>query len=976
MNWTRKSVIILLLAATLFAGVVAQHAFAQTAGVPRILSYQGRLLSASGTLLGGVGTTYCFKFSLFNASSGGSQVWPVASPSIMSAPVANGVFNIGVGDTSAGGDALTYNFQDSNSVYLNVQVATLVDPACTGGSEVFETLNPRERVVAAGYAINSATVGGFGAGINASGTMIPVISSDTLTLAGVNPQINATGTNTLTLQGGTGTGAIQFFSANNYITSSTFRINGTVSGNMLQAAVAPTQAGNASVIALGQSAVKNGSASGTFIGINTSGIFNGDYLEFENNSSTVLNVASSGQVTIGTSTNLANSLFYVATSSNIFSILNDGTAHLSGSFGINSTLTVGSTTNITADLSVGTTSEAGLFTIATSSNIFTVLANGNIGIGTTTPGYSLTVVGNSLHMGTSGFLGNVGIGTTTPANLLQVAGAEGLGVASATEGQLIFYNSLTSSTVTLQGSTSTARSITFVLPNATGTAGQSLITDGNGNLSWGSTGFTVIASTSVNKILAVTMASDTTAGITPSSLSSQVWITANVFASTTAATSSVGIGVYKTATCTSLVGSVVTSTFARASTTTPGVFNMTVNVVDAPASTTKQNYWLCADFAGTVANLSYAEITLQEIRAGSDVAEVYYAATDTALTAGDLVSLDPSIQDGVMQSQTPYENSLMGIISTQPGATLGNSDQSTGIQEIVALAGRVPVHVTNENGNINAGDYLTSSDIPGVAMRATGPGRVVAIAMQSFTPDPSDGTTTGSILGFIDVGWEPGISAAASGTASSTFSIGGDLQSFFGIVAGVGNAVQSFIQASMIAVENLFVKVVTVLPGGSLIIPSGPDQTSGVGTLSALSPQVFISNVQVTSSSKIFITPTSLTDVPLVVTSKQDGVGFTVGVVAPQANNISFDWVMVQGYHVGGPDLSVSQAPVPTDTGGTPAVTPSPADNGSSTDDSGDQTVSSTPAAPDASSSSTDATTTAPAPPADDSGGDASGTTQ
>ncbi len=827
--------IILSLAVILLSAAWAHLAFAQTAGVPRILSYQGRLLSSSGNLLGGAGTTYCFRFSLFNASSGGSQVWPAATALIMSATVANGVFDIGVGDTSAGGDALTYDFQDSNTVYLNVQVATLVDPTCTGGSEVFETLSPRERVVASGYAINSYSVDGYSASTNASGTMIPVIASDTLTLAGVNPEINATGTNTLTLQGGAGTGAIQFFSANNYITSSTFRVAGMVSANMLQMAVAPTQSANASLISLGQLPIKNGVASGTFIGINTSGTYNGDYLEFENNSSTVLEVASSGQLTIATTTNISNSLFY----------------------------------------------------IATSSNIFTVMSNGDIGIG-----------------------------TSSPSTQLQVVGPEALGVSSSTEGQLLFYNSLTSSTVTLQGSTSTPRSFTLTLPNSTGTAGQSLVTDGNGNLSWGSTGFTVIASTSVNKVLTVAMASDTTAGITPSSLNSEVWITANVMASTTAATSSVGIGVYKTATCTSLVGSVVTSTFDRASTTIPGIFNMTLNVVDAPASTTKQNYWLCADYAGTVSNLSYAELTLQEIRAGSDVAEVYYAATGTQLTAGDVISLDPSISDGVKQSESPYDNTLMGIISTQPGATLGNSDPPSGVQELVALAGRVPINVTNENGDINAGDYLTSSDIPGIAMRATGPGRVVAIAMQSFTPDPSEGTTTGSILAFVDVGWEPGDLIGTTSTASSSFSIGDDLRNFFGIFANIGDAVQTFIRASMIAVENLFVKTEVILPGGNIKVPSGPDQISGIATLGALSSAVFISNTQVTSSSKIFITPTALTAVPLVVISEQDGVGFSVGVAVPQANDVPFDWVMVQSYHVGGADVSWNQNTPPADTSG------------------------------------------------------------
>jgi hypothetical protein len=143
----------------------------------------------------------------------------------------------------------------------------------------------------------------------------------------------------------------------------------------------------------------------------------------------------------------------------------------------------------------------------------------------------------------------------------------------------------------------------------------------------------------------------------------------------------------------------------------------------------------------------------------SDIAENYYVA-DLSVEAGDVVSISPedtetysNFEKGkyryfVQKSQQPYEDGLMGMITTMPNIILGSAGKLTedkfGNQledgpetRPVALAGRTPVKISLENGPIEIGDFLTSSSVPGVAMKATGAGRVIGRALEPF-----DGTVT------------------------------------------------------------------------------------------------------------------------------------------------------------------------------------------------------------------------------------------
>ena len=80
---------------------------------------------------------------------------------------------------------------------------------------------------------------------------------------------------------------------------------------------------------------------------------------------------------------------------------------------------------------------------------------------------------------------------------------------------------------------------------------------------------------------------------------------------------------------------------------------------------------------------------------------------------------------------------MLGVISTEPGILIGWKD--TAKDHIkgyapVALAGRVPLKVSLEGGAIKPGDYLALSTVEGRAMKASGHGDVVAIALEASAP--------------------------------------------------------------------------------------------------------------------------------------------------------------------------------------------------------------------------------------------------
>lgn len=136
---------------------------------------------------------------------------------------------------------------------------------------------------------------------------------------------------------------------------------------------------------------------------------------------------------------------------------------------------------------------------------------------------------------------------------------------------------------------------------------------------------------------------------------------------------------------------------------------------------------------------------------GADLAEVVSISGATP-EPGDVVEIDPAAPSHFRLAATPRSSLVAGVISTEPGVTLNRpgADETTDEDApalALALAGRVPVKVTDENGAVAPGDLLVASSTPGHAMRASpnpGAGTVVGKALEAFA-DASVGTDAGVI---------------------------------------------------------------------------------------------------------------------------------------------------------------------------------------------------------------------------------------
>jgi hypothetical protein len=111
---------------------------------------------------------------------------------------------------------------------------------------------------------------------------------------------------------------------------------------------------------------------------------------------------------------------------------------------------------------------------------------------------------------------------------------------------------------------------------------------------------------------------------------------------------------------------------------------------------------------------------------------------------GDIVSYE----NGVYKLSTKkYDETMFGVIVDSPVTYVLN----TSIQnpKLISSSGEIKVNVSASQGPISKGDFITSSEIPGVAVKAAEAGYVVGVALEDYAP--SDTNQIGQISTIVDI---------------------------------------------------------------------------------------------------------------------------------------------------------------------------------------------------------------------------------
>ncbi len=108
------------------------------------------------------------------------------------------------------------------------------------------------------------------------------------------------------------------------------------------------------------------------------------------------------------------------------------------------------------------------------------------------------------------------------------------------------------------------------------------------------------------------------------------------------------------------------------------------------------------------------------------LAQSYPIIGDT-VSDGQIVAIHGDIYE---LSSGEYDEGIIGVVSNNPAVLLDIPDLPN--KQAVLESGVAVVTVSIANGPIASGDFITSSAVPGIGMKATSPGYVLGNALQAY----------------------------------------------------------------------------------------------------------------------------------------------------------------------------------------------------------------------------------------------------
>jgi len=290
-----------------------------------------------------------------------------------------------------------------------------------------------------------------------------------------------------------------------------------------------------------------------------------------------------------------------------------------------------------------------------------------------------------------------------------------------------------------------------------------------------------------------------------------------------------------------------------------------------------------------------------------------YIAAEEGIGIGHIVQIaTESSSLAVKRTTTAYQQNIMGVVN-----------EATKSAVMVATTGEAIVAVSLDNGPITKGDYITTSNDPGIAMKGTTAGMMIGVALEDF-----DGVNaTGSALVGMGTQTESTASANTGDTQVDRILdiVSNEADTMLNSTRGIRVLIRPAVQlpAPVCSMEDILCRseyfshlapasstqgstfdgyissaiIQDLIVSGTLMVNSvALTNNAGTGTIPAGIQEVFVEAAGITDKSIIQVTFESeyAPATRYFIGRKEVGKGFTIKLDAPVGADAKFSWWLVE----------------------------------------------------------------------------------